>query len=68
LSESPFWLHLSQMRFSVFDSPALIRLSNQVALDPDPSSVGCLVQMTAAVAVVAIAFQASSFANALYRF
>jgi hypothetical protein len=56
------------MRFSVFDSPALIRLSNQVALDPDPSSVGCLVQMTAAVAVVAIAFQASSFANALYRF
>ncbi len=25
LSESPLWLHPSQMRFSVFDSPALIR-------------------------------------------
>jgi hypothetical protein len=38
--QSPFRLHPLQMRFAIFDSPALIRGRCQVAFGFDPSLVG----------------------------
>jgi hypothetical protein len=66
--ESPYWLHPSQMRFAVFDSPALIRGRCQVAFSFPSLLCGLSVPMTTAVAVVGITLQTSSFANALRRF
>ena len=68
LMESPYWLHPSQMRFAVFDSPSLIRGRCQVAFSFPSLLCGLSVQMTTAVAAVGILFPASSFANAVCRF
>ena len=56
LMESPYWLHPSQMRFAVFDSPSLIRGRCQVAFSFPSLLCGLSVQMTTAVAAVGIAF------------
>jgi hypothetical protein len=68
LSESPSWLHPSQMRFATFDSPAFIRGRCQVAFSFPSLLCGLSVQMTTVVAIAGIALRASSFGNALCRF
>jgi hypothetical protein len=63
--QSPFRLHPLQMRFAIFDSPALIRGRCQVAFGFDPSLVG---SDDHCGCIVGIAFLAWSFANAVYHF